>query len=197
AVDSGGVVALRPEARAGGADGRRRRCRWRVGGRRPLRGTPACSARGDPAEHPGGGSPARRAQRAFRVARSMTRVRLGAVGYLNARPHVFGLDRAPRFTLRFDVPSKCAELLHGGEVDAGLIPSIEYLRGSYAVVPDIAIASRGPVSSVMLYTTRPMAEVRSIALDTSSRTSVALARVLCARVFHIQPRFEPQGPDLE
>jgi len=127
----------------------------------------------------------------------MTRVRLGAVGYLNARPHVFGLDRAPRFTLRFDVPSKCAELLHGGEVDAGLIPSIEYLRGSYAVVPDIAIASRGPVSSVMLYTTRPMAEVRSIALDTSSRTSVALARVLCARVFHIQPRFEPQGPDLE
>jgi chorismate dehydratase len=98
----------------------------------------------------------------------MTRVRLGAVGYLNARPHVFGLDRAPRFTLRFDVPSKCAELLHGGEVDAGLIPSIEYLRGSYAVVPEIAIASRGPVSSVMLYTTRPMAEVRSIALDTSS-----------------------------
>jgi chorismate dehydratase len=127
----------------------------------------------------------------------MTRVRLGAVGYLNARPHVFGLDRAPRFTLRFDVPSKCAELLHAGEVDVGLIPSVEYLRGSYAVVPDIAIASRGPVSSVMLHTTRPMAEVRSIALDTSSRTSVALARVLCARAFHIQPRFEPHGPDLE
>jgi chorismate dehydratase len=127
----------------------------------------------------------------------MTRVRLGAVGYLNARPHVFGLDRAPRFTLRFDVPSKCAELLHDGEIDVGLIPSIEYLRGSYAIVPDIAIASRGPVSSVMLYTTRPMAEVRSIALDTSSRTSVALARVLCGRAFHIRPRFEAQGPDLE
>lgn len=127
----------------------------------------------------------------------MTRVRLGAVGYLNARPHVFGLDRAPRFGLRFDVPSQCAALLHDGEVDVGLIPSIEYLSGSYAIVPDIAIASHGPVLSVMLYTTRPMAEVRSIALDTSSRTSVALTRVLCAREFHIQPMFAPHGPDLE
>ena len=127
----------------------------------------------------------------------MTRVRLGAVGYLNARPHVFGLDRIPRFALRFDVPSQCAALLHDGEVDVGLIPSIEYLRGNYAIVPDVAIASRGPVSSVMLYTTRPIGEVRSIALDTSSRTSVALTRVLCAREFHIQPRFEPHGPDLE
>jgi chorismate dehydratase len=95
------------------------------------------------------------------------------------------------------VPSQCAALLHRGEVDVGLIPSIEYLRGRYAIVPDIAIASRGPVSSVMLYTTRPMAEVRSIALDTSSRTSVALTRILCAREFRIQPMFEAHGPDLE
>jgi chorismate dehydratase len=127
----------------------------------------------------------------------MTRVRLGAVGYLNARPHVFGLERMPRFDLRFDVPSQCAALLHDAEIDVGLIPSIEYLHGSYAIVPDVAIASRGPVSSVMLYTTRPLAEVRSIALDTSSRTSVALTRILCAREFHIQPRFEPHSPDLE
>ncbi len=127
----------------------------------------------------------------------MTRVRLGAVGYLNARPHVFGLERMPRFDLRFDVPSQCAALLHDAEIDVGLIPSIEYLHGSYAIVPDVAIASRGPVSSVMLHTTRPLAEVRSIALDTSSRTSVALTRILCAREFHIHPRFEPHGPDLE
>ena len=127
----------------------------------------------------------------------MTRVRLGAVGYLNARPHVFGLERMHRFDLRFDVPSQCAALLHDAEIDVGLIPSIEYLHGSYAIVPDVAIASRGPVSSVMLYTTRPLAEVRSIALDTSSRTSVALTRILCAREFHIHPKFEPHGPDLE
>ncbi len=124
-------------------------------------------------------------------------VRLGAVGYLNARPLVHGLDRSPRFSLRFDVPSTCAALLHDGAIDVGLIPSIEYARGGpYAIVPDLAIASRGPVASVMLYTTRPMSDVRSIAMDVSSRTSVALVRVLCARLFRISPAIESAGPDL-
>lgn len=125
------------------------------------------------------------------------RVRLGAVGYLNARPLVYGLDAAPRFDLRYDVPSECARLLHDGAIDVGLIPSIEYLRGGpYRIVPDLAIASRGPVASVAIYTTKPIGEVRSIALDTSSRTSVALVSVLCARLFEIQPALERRGPDL-
>jgi len=129
-------------------------------------------------------------------------VRLGAVGYLNARPCVVGLDRDPRFDLRFDFPSRCASLLHAGSIDVGLIPSIEYLRGpggpgAYRLVPDVAIASSGPVASVAIYTTRPMRDVRSIALDTSSRTSVALTRVLCARVFGIRPELEPLGPDIK
>jgi len=125
-------------------------------------------------------------------------VRLGAVGYLNARPLVYRLDQSPNFSLRFDVPARCAELLHAGNIDVGLIPSIEYLRGGpFAIVPGLAIASRGPVASVMLYTTRPIETVRSIALDTSSRTSVALVRILCAKLFKIQPALEPLGPDLD
>jgi chorismate dehydratase len=125
------------------------------------------------------------------------RVRLGAVGYLNARPLVYGLDVSPRFELRYDVPSECARLLHEGAIDVGLIPSIEYLRGGlYRIAPDLAIASRGPVDSVAIYTTRPIADVRSIALDTSSRTSVALVSVLCARRFRIRPALESRGPDL-
>jgi chorismate dehydratase len=128
----------------------------------------------------------------------MTVVRLGAVGYLNARPLVYRLDRSPNFSLRFDIPSKCADLLHAGAIDVGLIPSIEYLRGdSLSIVPGLAIASRGPVTSVMLYTTRPMKDVRSIAMDTSSRTSVALVRVLCSKLYRITPVFEPLGPDLD
>ena len=125
-------------------------------------------------------------------------IRLGAVGYLNARPLVYQLERSPNFSLRFDIPSKCADLLHAGDIDVGLIPSIEYLRGRpMAIVPDIAIASRGAVTSVMLYTTKPIEDVKSIAMDTSSRTSVALVRVLCARLFKIAPTFEPLGPNLE
>ncbi|PWT82085.1 MAG: hypothetical protein C5B57_09275 [Blastocatellia bacterium] len=131
----------------------------------------------------------------------MTAVRLGSVTYLNARPFVVGLEHDPHFRLRFDIPSKCAALLHEGAIDAGLIPSIEYLRqpsGSqeYRIVPGVAIVSQGPVASVAIYTTRPIPDVRSIAMDTSSRTSVALTRVLCARAFHIDPHFEPSGPDL-
>ncbi len=125
------------------------------------------------------------------------RVRLGAVGYLNARPLVCGLEQSPRFDVRYDVPSRCAALLHEHAIDVGLIPSIEYLRGgAYCIVPDLAIASRGPVASVALYTTKPMTEVRSIAMDTSSRTSVALVRVLCARLYRIAPAVEVRGPDL-
>ncbi|MBI3402021.1 MAG: menaquinone biosynthesis protein [Acidobacteria bacterium] len=127
----------------------------------------------------------------------MKQLRLGAVGYLNARPLVYGLDRADRFVLRYDIPADCARLLHAGDIDLGLIPSIEYLRGGpYAIVPGLSIASRGPVASVAIYTTRPMADVRSIAMDASSRTSVALVSVLCARLFKIAPRLEARGPDL-
>jgi chorismate dehydratase len=127
-----------------------------------------------------------------------TRVRLGAVGYLNARPLVYGLDRSPRFDVRYDVPSECARLLHAHAIDVGLIPSIEFLRGGpYQIAPDLAIASRGPVASVAIFTTKPIPDVRSIALDTSSRTSVALVSVLCARRFKIEPRLESRGPDLD
>ncbi|HEX9407575.1 MAG TPA: MqnA/MqnD/SBP family protein, partial [Thermoanaerobaculia bacterium] len=79
----------------------------------------------------------------------MSVVRLGAVSYLNTKPLVDGLqDRPDLFSLRFDLPSQCASLLHDGQIDVGLIPAIEYLRGDYFIVPDIAIGSDGPVSSV-------------------------------------------------
>ena len=128
----------------------------------------------------------------------MSRVRLGAVGFLNARPLVYGLERSPRFDVRFDAPSRCATLLHDGAIDVGMIPSIEYQRGGpYLVVPGLAIASRGPVASVALFTTKPVADVRSVAVDASSRTSLALLQILCARHFGISPALDTQGPDLE
>jgi chorismate dehydratase len=127
-------------------------------------------------------------------------LRLGAVGYLNARPLVYGLNDDPLFDVRFDVPARCADLLHAGTVDLGLIPSIEYLRApsgaSYAIVPGLSIASNGPVASVAIYTKCDPSDIRSIAVDISSRTSVALVSVLCGRVFGITPLLEASGPDL-
>jgi chorismate dehydratase len=127
----------------------------------------------------------------------MSVLRLGAVSYLNAKPLVYGLDAFPdQFDVRFDVPARCAELLHQGRVDLGLIPAIEYLRGDYAIVPDIAIASDGDVATVAVFARKPIREVETLALDLSSRTSVALTRVLCARHWKIAPKFTPAEPDL-
>lgn len=123
-------------------------------------------------------------------------VRVSAVSFLNARPLVEGLVAAPQFAVDFDLPSVCAERLHRGDVDLGLIPAIEYLRGDYRLVPDVAIGSDGPILSVAVFTTRPIDRVRTLALDTSSRTSVALTKVLCTRLWHIAPDMHPATPDL-
>src|SRR5262245_28386240 len=126
-------------------------------------------------------------------------IRLGAVDYLNARPLVYGLELASDlFALRFDVPSKCASLLHEGAIDIGMIPSIEYLRGSsaYVIVDGMGIISDGPVASVALFSIKPLDQIQSIALDTSSRTSSGLLRVLCREEFGIDPEFAPMPPDI-
>lgn len=127
----------------------------------------------------------------------MSRLRLGVVEYLNARPLVFGLERDPdRWAIRFDVPARCAALLHEDAVDLGTIPSIEYLRGdAYRVVPGVAIGCDGAVASVAIFSRMPVARVRTLALDTTSRTSVALARILCARHYGIAPEMRPMGQD--
>jgi chorismate dehydratase len=123
-------------------------------------------------------------------------IRLGAVSYLNTRPLVYGLERDQRFSLRFDVPAQCAALLHDNQVDLGLIPSIEYVGHDYRIVPGISIASDGPVASVAIFSKVETEKIRSIALDTSSRTSQALLRVLCARRFDINPEFVDLPPDI-
>jgi chorismate dehydratase len=125
-------------------------------------------------------------------------VRLGAVSYLNVRPLVYGLEaKRDQVSLRFDVPSLCAKLLNDGEIDLGMVPSAAHLdRPGDRVVPGVCIGSEGPVDSVALFTRRPMREVRTLALDTSSRTSAALTRVLCARRFDVTPTFITHAPDL-
>ena len=126
-------------------------------------------------------------------------IRLGAVDYLNVRPLVYGLARRPDLvTLRFDVPSHCAELLERGDIDLGMVPSIAYLdRLGDRVVPGVCIGSEGAVASVALFTRAPIRRVSSIALDTSSRTSAVLTRILCARRFDIAPAFVAHAPDLK
>src|SRR4051794_16282976 len=95
------------------------------------------------------------------------RVRVGAVNYLNTKPLIYNLEAlAPQAELSLDVPSRLADRLAAGELDVALIPAIEYFRGErYAIVPEVAIATRGPVLSVTLFSRVLWPEIRSVALD--------------------------------
>src|SRR5579885_2307529 len=118
------------------------------------------------------------------VEKSAEKIRLSAVSFLNARPITYGLERAlggSRFDLSFDLPSRCAERLATGDADLGLIPVGAYAASEIdlRIVPGIAIASHGPVRTVLLVSETPWDRLEAIALDGASRSSALLLRLLC------------------
>ena len=125
-------------------------------------------------------------------------IRVGAVSYLNAKPLYHRLcEFAPDVRLSMDVPSRLAEQLADGSLDVALIPSVEYLRGvekGYEIVPDFAIAARGPVRSVKLFSRVPWHGIRRLALDAGSRTSQALARIWLDERHEVRPEIVEELP---
>lgn len=123
---------------------------------------------------------------------SQSRLRVGAVSYLNTRPLVYGLqNRASEIDLVFDLPSRLADRLARNDLDVALIPSIEYFQDpGYSIVSDACIACRGPVWSVKLFSRVPPAEIQTLALDEGSRTSASLLRILLWERYGIRPRLE-------
>lgn len=119
-------------------------------------------------------------------------VRVGAVSYLNAKPLYYRLDEfAPHVDLSMDIPSRLAERLAEGTLDVALIPSVEYYRGAargYRILPGFAIAARGAVRSVKLFSRVPFERIERLALDEGSRTSQALARVWLDARHGVRPR---------
>jgi len=124
---------------------------------------------------------------------SDNKIRLSAVSFLNARPITYGLERdlgGTPFDLSFDLPSRCAERLVTGDADLGLIPVGAYAASDVdlRIVPGIAIASHGPVRTVLLVSAAPWDELEEIALDGASRSSALLLRLLCHER-GLRPRF--------
>lgn len=105
-------------------------------------------------------------------------------------------DERGAFDLTFRVPSECASAVESGAADIGIIPSIELNRHDYGRVRGLGIACRGAVRSILLVSSKPFGEIKTLAGDTSSRTSVALARVILARRYGAQPRVISRPPDL-
>jgi predicted solute-binding protein len=124
---------------------------------------------------------------------------VSAVSYLNTWPLVWGFLHGPQrsaFDLRFDLPVDCAQALREGQADVGLVPCAELDRIGLDFLPDVGIACDGPVRSILLISKRPIREIRKLAVDSSSRTSVALTRILLAERYGVTPEITAITPSL-
>lgn len=125
---------------------------------------------------------------------------MGAVSYLNTVPLVWGMLHGPqkqRVQLSFSIPSVCAAEVERGEIEVGLVPVAEIARQALEIVPGVGISCLGAVRSILLFSRVPWNQVRTMAADLSSRTSVQLARVILRERFGVEPQITEQAPVLE
>jgi predicted solute-binding protein len=101
------------------------------------------------------------------------------------------------FELDFQIPAACADQVASGAADIGIIPSFELTRQNLEIIPGAGIACHGPVRSILLISAKPAGEIRRLAVDSSSRTSVQLARVILERRFGAEPELIAHAPDLD
>ena len=128
------------------------------------------------------------------------------MSFLNTKPLIYPLLNGELQTEEIDlsvqVPSRLVVLLNNNELDIGLIPIVEYFRAndqgkSYRILPNISITSRGSVLSIQLFSRVPIQAIRQIGLDKSSRSSVALLKILLAEKYQLSPTFVPCEPSID
>lgn len=131
----------------------------------------------------------------------MPKLRISAISYLNTAPLMWDFEHGPagsKFDISYTVPSQCAQQLKAGTADIGIIPAAAYATvPDLRILPGVAIASRQAVRSILLVSKVSLDRVKSIAVDTSSLTSVALTKVLFARWWGGGRTFVPAAPDLK
>ncbi|MDP9160698.1 MAG: menaquinone biosynthesis protein [Acidobacteriota bacterium] len=135
---------------------------------------------------------------------STQRLRISAISYLNTAPLMWDFEHSATggdFDVSYTLPSQCAKLLQQGFADIGIIPVAAYASiPDLAILPGVAIASRHAVRSILLVSKVSLANIESVAMDSSSMTSVALLKVLFAKWWRkgaAQPIFESANPDLK
>ncbi len=105
-------------------------------------------------------------------------------------------EQRDAFDLSFAVPSLCADRLAEGTADIGIVPVVEIPRQRLDVAPGTGIACDGDVRSILLISKVPVANIRTVATDTSSRTSVQLTRVILERKYGVRPKLTAMPADL-
>jgi chorismate dehydratase len=131
----------------------------------------------------------------------MRRLRISAISYLNTAPLMWDFDHADAgrgFEISYTLPSACARALAAGGADIGIIPAAAYTQiPGLMILPGVAIASLRPVRSILLVSRVPTDKIRTVALDTSSMTSVALTKVLFEKWLGGGRTFTAMAPDLD
>jgi chorismate dehydratase len=131
----------------------------------------------------------------------MRRLRISAISYLNTAPLMWDFehgDAGQNFDISYTLPSACARALVDGTADIGIIPAAAYTQiPGLRVLPDVAIASRREVRSILLVGKMPIEKIRTVALDTSSMTSVALTKILFEKWLGGGRTFTPMAPDID
>lgn len=129
----------------------------------------------------------------------MKRLRISAISYLNTAPLMWDFehgDAGSAFEISYTIPSQCAADLRAGLADIGIIPAAAYTP-DLVIIPGVAIASRRAVRSILLVGKVPLENIHSVALDNSSLTSVALAKVLFEKWWGGGRRFAAMAPDID
>ena len=136
-----------------------------------------------------------------KIKTGMRRLRISAISYLNTAPLMWDFEHGEagsEFDISYTLPSACARALEAGSADIGIIPAAAYAQvPGLTVLPGVAIASRRPVRSILLVSRMPVDKIRSVALDTSSMTSVALVKVLFEKWLGGGREFTSMSPDIE
>ena len=144
----------------------------------------------------------------------MSRLKISAISYLNTAPLMWDFEHGPagaEFDISYTMPSACADALRAGTADIGIIPAAAYATvPELVILPDVAIAARRAVRSILIVSRTPSKmpadplskeewskQVRTVALDTSSMTSVALAKILFAKWLGGAREYTPMAPDLD
>lgn len=131
-------------------------------------------------------------------------LRVGQIDFLNCLPLAWGMRQvpgAPSVTLVPDSPERLSDALIRGDLDISPISAIEALRhpDELVMLPEVAVCADGPVQSVVLVSRRPLAELEGaeVALGSTSRTSVELARMLLEVRYGVHPTYRVMAPDLD
>jgi chorismate dehydratase len=129
------------------------------------------------------------------------KLRISAISYLNTAPLMWDFEHGTAgrdFEVSYTVPSQCAAQLADGSADIGIIPSAAYgTIPNLAIIRGVAIASKNAVRSILLVSHKPLEQVKTVALDNSSLTSVALTRILFEKWWGGQRTFTFETPNLD